>query len=381
MDSKIREYLELKTGAGVSYVKYSLMDRLPSVRSIIFDCDGVLIDEKTSYDQVIRDVAARLVTLLTGFKMTESMIPPDVIYRIRSVGSFNNDCDTITLLVEWVVKRFSEDNDVNLQNRLEKFEGKTVSELGEILKSQEGLNKLSEKHALEWFKQLEKRLSPLEGTAAALREVESELGISSEDVAMVRKILNYPGKYGDSLLTTVFEEAFFGSDEASRLRGLGPFFSFEGRLKNERLLVNAETLEKLYGRGISMGISTGRGSWETWKTLGPLSEFFEKKACVFVGDLVTAEPDKREKYEKPSPWSLLEAVQNLPSQGDVLFLGNSVEDYVMFTRAKPEVDRLLFGGVYGVEQELAYFFIEGGADAVIPNVNILPKIIELLEEG
>ncbi|MEM2515023.1 MAG: hypothetical protein QW419_00595, partial [Candidatus Caldarchaeum sp.] len=105
---RIREYLELRSSAGTAYVKYSFMERLPSVRSIVFDCDGVLIDEKTSYDQVIREVTVRLVTLLTGFEIAESAIPSEVIYAVRSVGSFNNDCDTVTLLVEWIVDMVSE---------------------------------------------------------------------------------------------------------------------------------------------------------------------------------------------------------------------------------------------------------------------------------
>ncbi len=378
---RIREYLELRSSAGTAYVKYSFMERLPSVRSIVFDCDGVLIDEKTSYDQVIREVTVRLVTLLTGFEIAESAIPSEVIYAVRSVGSFNNDCDTVTLLVEWIVDMVSEKNGKALQERLEKLEGKTVKEFGEVLKTHQKIGSLDEKQVVEWFKQLERKVSPLEGTAAMLNEVESKLGINSKAVATAKKILNYPGRYGESLLTTLFEEAFYGSEEASKLRGSGPFFTLEGRLKNERLLVNMETLERLYERGFRMGISTGRGSWETWRTLGRLSELFEKEACIFVGDRVTAEPQNREKYEKPSPWSLLEAVKNLPSQGDVLYVGNSVEDYVMFTRAKDYVNRILFGGVYGQDMELAYFFIESGADAVIPSVNMLPKILDLLEES
>ncbi|MEM4328870.1 MAG: hypothetical protein QXI50_04325, partial [Candidatus Caldarchaeum sp.] len=69
-----REYLELRSG-GVSYVRYSSMERLSSITGAVFDCDGVLIDEKSSYDEAIKDAAAALLGFLTGLSFNSSDIP------------------------------------------------------------------------------------------------------------------------------------------------------------------------------------------------------------------------------------------------------------------------------------------------------------------
>ncbi len=381
MLNKIREYLELKIGGGTSYIKYSSMDRLPTIGAIIFDCDGVLIDEKTSYCQTIKDVTAYLTTLLTGFEIDKTLIPSETIYRIRSVGSFNNDCDTISLLVEWLTERLSRYGYEDLLKRLEALTGKTVGEIVDTLKKQQTSFRVSEETVANWFKELERLVSNFEGTAATLIKIEEELGMNSEAVKLLKKILKYPGRYGESLLATVFDEAFFGSDVISQLRQQGPYFDFDGRIKNEKLLVEEETLKTFSEKGIKLGISTGRGSWETWKTLGHLSEYFEKKACIFVGDAILNQPHIREVFEKPSPWSLVEAFKNINHKGTVLYVGNSVEDYIMFEKAQKDIVGLLFAGVYGDRYELADFFIEKGADLVIHNVNQLPKIIGFLEES
>lgn len=373
-----REYLELRSG-GVSYVRYSSMERLSSITGAVFDCDGVLIDEKSSYDEAIKDAAAALLGFLTGLSFNSSDIPSETLYRVRAVGSFNNDCDTLALIVEWAVKMMDDKSGYSLAERLEGLKLLSLVELAEAMKTYKHTGLSAEASALMF--ELGEKISALEGTAASLSEVESALGIKSPAVEALKKVLNYPERYGKSLLTTVFDEVFFGSEHVNTVRGSGPFFSFEGKLKNEKLLVERSTLERLRRRGIVLGMSTGRGSWETWKTLGDLADFFDKKACVFIGDYVAADPSSKQLYEKPSPWSLLQALQNLGGNGEVVYVGNSVEDFVMFRKAKQTSANILFAGVYGQSHDAADFFLENGADLVITNVNIFPKILELLEEA
>ncbi|MCS7136863.1 MAG: HAD family hydrolase [Candidatus Caldarchaeum sp.] len=375
---KPKDYLELRAG-GVSYVRFDSMERLSSIEGVVFDCDGVLIDEKTSYDEALKEAASELLKLLTGFWVESSEISSEAIYRIRAVGSFNNDCDTLALLVEWLFKMLSDRHGNSLVERLSKLRMKDYPELSGILKT-ESFERLEAGAASGWLEELSRRVSALEGTAATLADVESTIGLSSETVAELKKALNYPDKYGKSLLTTVFDEVFFGSDLIREVRGSGPYFEFEGKLKHEKLLVEPQTLESLQRRGLVLGMSTGRGSWETWRTLGSLSNMFEKQACVFIGDFVAAEPSKKELYEKPSPWSLVKAVKNLHREGYVLYIGNSAEDLIMYKNARKEVDKLVFAGVYDNSYDVADYFQENGADLIIPKVNNLPKILDFLEE-
>jgi len=378
VSEKIREYLELRTGEGIAYVRYSSMEDLAEVKGIVFDCDGVLIDERTSYDATIREVTSYLLTAMTGYRVDTEQIEPAVIYQIRAVGSFNNDCETVRLLVSWLTDKLLEYGGEAVEEALERVKDISLEEVASIQQTE--LREVSTAIVRDWLRELTRKLYVYEGTAASFEEIVYGLGIKPFSSEKVKKVLKYPGPYGESLLTTVFDEAFFGSEVIPKIRGKGPFFSFRGRLKDEQPLVKNDTLKKLRDRGIVLGMSTGRGSWETWRTLGELSEFFNRRACVFVSDAVSEDSSHRELFEKPSPWSLLKALEGMPSEGRVLYVGNSAEDYIMFRKAKPSEERLIFCGVYGGRDEAIDYFIENRVDAVVSNVNQLPKIIEFIEE-
>ncbi|MDW8084015.1 MAG: HAD family hydrolase [Candidatus Caldarchaeum sp.] len=377
MSQKAKLYLEYRTRGSLCYVKYSSFEKISKTVGAIFDCDGVLIDEKTSYDKVIKEVTSILVEILTGYKFDEQSLPTQTIYDIRAVGSFNNDANTIQLLVEWLVSKITAEISPKVRQRLEELEGKDLTEL---LRYRGSTAHLDESSLKIWMDELSRSIVELEGSGLPLQSVEKVILHNEDLVKLVQRILKPDQRYGTSLLNTAFDESFYGSDMIFLRRGNGPFFSFGGRLKEEKVIVTSETLEMLTSRGLKLGICTGRGSWETWRTLGELEKFFEKKACVFIGDYVEADPAHSLEYEKPNPWSLLQAVRNIDAPGAKLYVGNSAEDHLMYLKAKGEVEDLLFAGVTDTDYRRLDYMIENEVDLVIPTVNHLPKIFQLIEE-
>lgn len=361
----------------MSYVKYSSIEKLSNVVAVVFDCDGVLIDEKTSYDKVIKEVTSVLTEVLTGYKVSADALPSQTIYEIRAVGSFNNDSNTIQLLVEWLSSKIAAEIDRNVGKRLEELAGKTLPEL---LKVQSTDHIIPEDRISSWLSELERKIALFEGTGAPLEKIEEGLAIHGSLVELMKKVLKPGQKYGMSLLATAFDESFYGSNEIINRRNVGPFFGFEGRLKDEKVIVTNDVIEKLVGRGLKLGICTGRGSWETWKTLGELAKYFDKEACVFITDYVEADPSRSNEFEKPSPWALIKAVRSIEKDGVKLYVGNSVEDYLMYLKARENVGELLFAAVTEKDYRKIDYMLENEVDLVIPSVNHLPKIFELIDE-
>ncbi|MDJ0271572.1 MAG: hypothetical protein NYU39_03210, partial [Aigarchaeota archaeon] len=151
-----RKYLEYRTGMGTIYVKYSALEPLSRVDGVIFDCDGVLIDEKTSYDKVIQEVTAFLTQMLTGYLVDASSIRPETIYDIRAIGSFNNDANTIQLLVEWLVDRISAELDDKVGERMAELRSKTFTEMPDSLQSS---GNVSGSLVESWLRELSRKVA------------------------------------------------------------------------------------------------------------------------------------------------------------------------------------------------------------------------------
>ncbi|MEM0336388.1 MAG: hypothetical protein QXN23_02535 [Candidatus Caldarchaeum sp.] len=372
-----RKYLEYRTGMGTIYVKYSALEPLSRVDGVIFDCDGVLIDEKTSYDKVIQEVTAFLTHMLTGYTVDASSIRQETIYDIRAIGSFNNDANTIQLLVEWLVDRISAELDDKVWERMAELRSKTFTEMPNILQSS---GNISGPLVESWLRELSRKVASFSGSAAGLTTLEEKIGIDMQLTNMVKDVLKPGGRYGESLLTTVFDEAFYGSENVQNVRNAGPFFSFTGKLDEEKLIVSRDTLEKLSLHGIRLGICTGRGSWETWRTLGEFSRYFVKEACMFISDYINIDPVKYSYLEKPSPIPLLEALKGLGGDEPKLYVGNSAEDHIMFQRALSSQENLLFAGVTDNDYRRLDYMFENEADLILASVNQLAKVFQLLRE-
>ena len=70
------------------------MDLLGRVDAAAFDCDGVLVDARRSYDETIRVVVETMVEETTRVKLRLARATPRLIATMRRTGGFNSDWDT-----------------------------------------------------------------------------------------------------------------------------------------------------------------------------------------------------------------------------------------------------------------------------------------------
>ena len=337
------------------------LDRLREAEAIIFDCDGTLIDAAESYDLAIKLTACIILRELVGIPVSLGPDVDECIEALRMTGGFNNDWNSAAALSEAV---FVFSDRPILKEELERidavaFTAFVKSSLTEPEEAREAVKWLTrEIHSHSGslsFEDVERFIERKAVERMSLREFRE-----------FKKILGFPGEFGVSILSTLFDEIFLGEDGVRAKYGIEPrYVSWEGTLINEKLLIYEENLEKLSSSFI-LGILTGRGKWETEKTLGSLLRYFRPEASIYTADM-------GEEYEKPSPKALIEVAETLKIE-NLIYVGNSAEDLLTAKAAREIGLRASFIGVTD-SPKMREYFIKNDADAVIEDVNLLSSLL------
>ena len=72
------------------------------------------------------------------------------------------------------------------------------------------------------------------------------------------------------------------------------------------------------------------------------------------------------------------SASKLKAKGDILYVGDSMEDLLMTQAADSDNNRYLFAGIYGTsrsEKNKIKLFMDNKADIIISNINDIPELI------
>jgi phosphoglycolate phosphatase-like HAD superfamily hydrolase len=359
--SQGRSYASVRVRGGRLTINEASRKLLKKVDAVAFDCDGVLIDARMSYDATIMAVVRMMVKELTGVSLPIAKVAPKLIGVIRRTGGFNSDWDTTYALT-----------------------------LISVVALEKGRRSLG------------RRRDPLDAVRAIVDEFGSaprETGRVALDafldarfpsfrvrLDMAREHLGYPSRATESKLAKTFDEMYFGGALYEKLHGepaKNP--RRKGLIELERVLVKRKTLEsiaKIVGPARLVMI-TGRPYIGTEHSLGKaLMSYFHRGSSMFIGD-ADIFPELREEYDryrKPSPEALLRASERL-SSSMLLYVGDSGEDVMMVQHAKEKgLKNYLFAGVYETSpdpEEQVSFFEREGADVIAEGVNLVPSALLL----
>jgi len=396
MNRVLENYFRYEFGEDSAYVKKDSASLLRNVDAAIFDCDGVLVDIRGSYDRAISETIAYILTRFTGYPFLRDMIDDHTIFLFRRSGGFNNDWDMCYGALMFVL--------CNLPRELQEVLGKSARDIRSREKAFKRLL-LIEKAVIE-----ENVSDALNGTAARnlinqLKAFAGNLdktGVLSVDRSLrkntcgsteeyyedLRRLLYYPAEVGESIIPTVFEEIFCGADLVREVYGVEPVFhNGQGLIENEQVIVRPETLNRLsliFGK-TNFGIASGSRFMTAQYILGDILSYFHSDALIFLDDVEKEEEKTMEttgkmvNLKKPSSFSLLRASAGLTPFKRVLCVGDSMEDAIMAEDAKKEDPRFMFTGVYrysGSKNALLRGFLEAGVDVILPSVNEIPFILE-----
>lgn len=393
-------YVVLNFEGNKAYIRRDRLWQLRRVCAAVFDCDGVLLDIRDSYNKAISKVVAFVLEGLTGYPFPVDLVSDEIIFLFRKTGGFNNDWDTVYGVLMFVLSGLTGKLRGKLKRLLERtgrrqcaFERffevtQTAKEELKSFGSGEGV-----------FEGLAERLkgfaSLLDATGAA--SVDRNLLTASgwsEDFAdyykALKRFLYHSSEVGRSVIPTVFEEFFCGSGLFREMYGIEPRFCKDlGMVENEKVIVQRETLgwlASIFGKH-NLGIASGSRPQPAKHVMGDLLGKFRSEALVFLDTMERAERERSNKegryvsLKKPHPFSLLKAVEAFDPFDFVLYVGDSMEDAIMAREAAKVANHFLFVGVYhytGLEQSVLCSFLEAGCDMVIPSVNELPSVLEAL---
>lgn len=316
------------------YVDVQKIDKIKNLDAIIFDCDGVLIDVSNSYDLAIKKtvdfVANKIATINKSLLVTTEMID-----SFKKTGGFNDEVNVTYVMILAAVAS-------------EKT-GKNFSDL-----------------VFEAAKNADQ---------TGIKSVEVYLDSIKIDLTDIKTKLVYPAKRFESPLSSIFDEIFYGTDLYIQLYRRSPkFFNGNGLIENDIVLVTKNLLDELRQRfGKKISIVTGRGVISARHSLENLFYEFDLKNSKFLED------EPRE-MAKPNPQSLISSIKGMGASCP-MFVGDSMEDFIMAHKAEESGNPTLFCGIYGTSKDhetKRNFFEQKGADMVLESIHLLPKALNLV---
>ena len=361
----------------------------PRVDAVIFDCDGVLIDVRASYIRAIIESMAYFTRELFGLDFPETPSLMEVLHIFKMSGGFNNEWDILYALLLHLFSQLSKKLRGQFVERLHRMEGTPLfvrfQLAKEVFKSRVSPQERYDLRDLDGAFELARKADST-GILSIEREFKDNPD-SKEVFEATKKFLSYPGKVGESLLTTVFEEIFCGVDLFQEQYGVKPqFYWGSGLINDERKLVSLNLLEELallMGQ-YNFGIATGRPYLLARHTLGEILDGFNRKATVFIEEVLEEERKERIKgvevdLTKPNPFSLLRSAEGLIPFKTAAFVGDSAEDVIMAKKACHLNGRFLAVGVYSTsrfKEDLISNFVKLETDVILPSINELAGLMK-----
>ena len=299
--------------------------------SIIFDCDGVLVDITNSYDQTI--VKTTKYVLETLAKINDSIqIDFKIIDGFKSTGGFNDEVDLTYAAILSIVaaKKLKKDQTEFINLVINNSDSTGIKSVETFIKNQ-------------------------------------------VDISEIIKQLSYPGSHKDNILYQIFDQLFYGPELYSKLFQNTSKFSESGLIENDVVIFNndlADKLENKFHKQISM--VTGRGKESVKYSLKNLLDKFDLQNSMFLED------EPRE-LAKPNPQSLVNSITGMNSKS-CLYVGDSMEDFIMAKKATILGNNTTFCGIIGTSKnpdEKLQLFGENEAILVLDSINLLPKVLNL----
>ena len=301
--------------------------------SIIFDCDGVLIDVTKSYDTTINKTISYVLKEIANITV-DAPLANEILLKFKSTGGFNDEIDiTYSGILCFIAAKKLNKNPTDL-----------------IL---DVLN---------------------EADDSGITYVENFLNKIDVDITDIKSRLGYPSADKNDLIHATFDQLFFGPELYSKIFQKESNFSEKGFIENDKVIVSSEligTLKKKFDDKIA--VVTGRGFNAISSSLKEVLNQFNVKSSVFL-------EDESRDLAKPNPESLIRAMKGLDSK-NCLYVGDSMEDIILTEKASELGFQATFCGIYGstkLPEMKKNMFVKKNASFILESINSLPKALNLV---
>ena len=301
--------------------------------SIIFDCDGVLIDVTESYDTTINETISYVLKEVTGITV-ETPLTNEILLKFKSTGGFNDEIDiTYSGILCYIAAKKLNKNPTEL--------------IIDILDNADD---------------------------SGIAYVENFLNKIDVDISDVKLRLGYPSANKNDLIHATFDQLFFGQELYEKIFQKESKFTEKGFIENDKIIVSSELIETLKKKfDDKIAIVTGRGFSAISSSLKEILNQFNVENSVFL-------EDESRDLAKPNPQSLIRAMKGLDSK-NCLYVGDSMEDMILAQKSSELGFNATFCGIYGsgkLPEMKKNMFIKKNASFILESINSLPKALNLV---
>ena len=320
----------IKKSDGI-FIDNSVENILDKVDSIIFDCDGVLIDITQSYDLAIINTTKYV---LTNFAKIDDSIDVDfeIIDDFKATGGFNDEVDLTYAAILSIVAAKKTNQDQR-------------AFVSQVVKNADSTGITSVENYLE----------------------------TKTDLSEIKNQLSYPGKHSENPLYQIFDQMFYGPNLYLKLFGTSSKFKEPGLIEHDDVILTQSLLKKLQSRfAEKIGIVTGRGYESVSYSLKNMLNYFNLESSLFL-------EDESRDLAKPNPQSLINCIDKMNSS-KTIYVGDSMEDFIMAKKVTGYGHETFFCGIIGTSKEpekKLKLFEQNDANLVLDSINLLPKVLNL----
>lgn len=315
------------------YISDDMIQKIQKFDSIIFDCDGVLVDIRNSYDYAINKTISAIMNELFDDKISD-VVNSKILYGLKASGGFNDEVAVVYAVVMTLV--------ASKKSNL-KFKKLIIDVINNANES--GINSID-----NYF--INQNID--------LKEIKLKLDYeNSRKISYIHRIFNQLF-YGPKLYEEIFKEKSQFSEK--------PLIDLDNIVLDDNLMSKLKTR---FGNKIST--VTGRGNFAFSYSMKNYLDNFDMKNSVFL-------EDRSLELAKPNPESLIESISGINSKCS-LYIGDSMEDLMMVEKCKEHGYDVSFCGIYGSsdEPELKYeLFQKNNASFILKSIQELPKALNLV---
>jgi phosphoglycolate phosphatase-like HAD superfamily hydrolase len=383
------KYLKTSINDQSAYVRIAILEQLEKLGAIIFDCDGVLIDVRRSYNQTIVKTIEYFLNTLIDLSLPSEDILNKTIYLYKRSGGFNNDWDIVYLIlltISPLLPSVIQQKFIKLVNS-KKFTTETLHSRFQYVKTAfEDMKPVP--LSFKWSKIINHlNVYAEKSDSLGITSIEKEFFLNPESkntlIGMaMKRFLQYPGNVKKSLLSRVFDEIFYGPKLFQKQHKVPPkYYDGNGLVEMEKKIINSKTLtdlSKIIGDK-NFGIVSGRDFLSANHTLGKIINEYKEEALFFLQDYKI---DTFEKLKKPSPLLLFKSAHALNPFKYAIYVGDSIEDILMVENANEIDPRFISMGVYSTsdfKEEFILHLLEIKTDIILSSVNDISTLLSMIK--
>tara|TARA_Y100000590_G_scaffold174402_1_gene199439 strand:- start:4054 stop:5013 length:960 start_codon:yes stop_codon:yes gene_type:complete len=315
------------------YISDEIIQKIPKFDSIIFDCDGVLVDIRKSYDFAINKTITAIMNDLFNEEV-DGVINSKILYDLKASGGFNDEVAVVYTAIM-------------------------------TLAAEKKINTTFEKLIIEVIENSDE---------TGINSIDNYFSKLKIDLTEIKNKLDYTNSRKESYIHKMFDQLFYGQKLYEQIFDEKSEFSEEPLIDKDDIVLDNNLMSKLQNRfGEKISIVTGRGKFAFSYSLKNFLENFDINHSVFL-------EDRSLDLAKPNPDSLVESILGINSKC-TLYVGDSMEDLKMVEKCKDKGLDVSFCGIYGSSDEpVSKFelFKKNNAPFILESIQQLPKALNLV---